>query len=77
MVDFKQFRDKAQSLLTEHSDTVKKGITKAGDVVGGKVGHQKVDPIESKLHGFIDKAAGNDGTVPPPPGTPNPPPPSV
>ncbi len=87
MVDFKQLRDKAQGLLADHSDSVKQGITKAGGFVGGKVGHDKVDPIEGKLHGFVDKAAGKDGTMPPapptaqppvdptpPPGTPNPPP---
>lgn len=77
MVDFKQLRDKAQGLLAEHSDSVKKGITKAGGVVGGKVGHDKVDPIEDKLRGFIDKAAGKDGDGPPPPSTPTPPPPST
>lgn len=70
MVDFKQLRNKAQGLLADHSDSVKQGITKAGGLVGDKVGHTKVDPIEGKLHGFIDKAAGKDGTVPPPPATP-------
>jgi hypothetical protein len=73
MVDFKQLRAKAQGLLTEHSDSVKQGITKAGSVVGGKVGHDKVDPIEDKLHGLVDKAAGKDGTVPPAPPAAQPP----
>ncbi len=73
MVDFKQLRDKAQGLLTEHSDSVKQGITKAGSFVGGKVGRDKVDPIEDKLHGFVDRAAGKDGAVPPAPPTTQPP----
>jgi hypothetical protein len=65
MVDFKELRDKAQGLLAEHSDSVKQGITKAGGFVGTKVGRDKVDPIEGKLHDFVDKAARKDGTVPP------------
>jgi hypothetical protein len=85
MVDFKQLKDKAQGLLTEHSDKIQEGITKAGGFAGNKVGHDKVDPIEAKLKGFVDKAAGKDGSTPPPPtaptpppsATPNPPPPST
>ena len=46
---------------------------KAGGFVGGKVGHDKVDPIEDKLHGFVDKAAGKDGAVPPAPPAAQPP----
>jgi len=60
MVDFNELKDKAQGLLSQHSDTIKDGITKTGDFIGGKVGHDKVDPIEEKLHGLVDKAARND-----------------
>ena len=72
MVDFKRLRTKAQDLLAQHSDTVKHGITKAGGFVGEKVGHQKIDPIEDKLRGLVDKASGQDGQNQPP-GTPTPP----
>ncbi len=74
MVDFKQLKDKAQGLLTEHSDKIQEGITKAGGFAGSKVGRDKVDPIEAKLKGFVDKAAGKDGRTTPPPSTPTPPP---
>lgn len=59
MVDFNQLRSKAEELLGEHSDKVKTGIDKIGDVVGRKVGHDKADPIEQKLHGFVDKVAAD------------------
>ncbi len=61
MFDFNGLRAKAQDLLAQHSDTVKHGITKAGGLVGGKVGHHKVDPIEDELRGMVDKAAGRNG----------------
>ncbi len=77
MVDFKQLRDKAQGLLTEHSDKIQEGITKAGDLAGSKVGHDKVDPIEAKLKGLVDKASGKDGTVPPPTTAPTTAPPTA
>ena len=67
MVDFNELKDKAQGLLSQHSDTIKDGITKTGDFVGEKVGHDKVDPIEEKLHGLVDKAARRDQ---PPPADP-------
>ena len=72
MVDFGELKDKAQDLVSQHSDTVKQGISKAGEFVGDKVGHDKVDPIEDKLHGLVDQAAGKDGG-PQPPATPPPP----
>ncbi len=67
MVDFNELKDKAQDLVAQHADTIKEGITKTGDFVGDKVGHEKVDPIEEKLHGFVDKAAGRDEQQPPAP----------
>jgi len=54
-----------------------RGITKAGDFVGEKVGHDKINPIEDKLHDLIDKAAGKDDVppaAPPAPPTPTAPP---
>ncbi|GAA1995041.1 antitoxin [Nakamurella flavida] len=59
MVDFNELRNKAQSLLSEHSDQVKSGIDKVGEVVGRKVGHDKADPIEQKLHGLVDRLKGD------------------
>ncbi len=64
MVDFGELQDKAQGLVAQHSDTVKEGITKAGAFVGDKVGHDKVNPIQHKLHDLVDKAAGKDDTPP-------------
>jgi len=66
MVDFGELKDKAQDLVAQHADTVKGGITKAGDFIGDKVGHDKLNPIEDKLHDLVDKAAGKDDDVPPP-----------
>lgn len=67
MVDFNELKDKAQDLVAQHADTIKDGIAKTGDFVGDKVGHDKVDPIEEKLHGLVDKAAGRDEQPPPAP----------
>ena len=70
MVDFDELRNKAQDLVAQHADTIKDGISKTGDFVGDKVGHDKVDPIEEKLHDLVDKAAGHDDQPPAtPPGT--------
>ncbi|MFN8200322.1 MAG: antitoxin [Nakamurella multipartita] len=66
MVDFNELKDKAQGLVAQHADTIKDGITKTGDFVGEKLGHDKVDPIEQKLHGLVDQAAGTDEQPPPP-----------
>jgi hypothetical protein len=70
MVDFDELKNKAQDLVAQHSDTIKDGISKTGDFVGDKVGHDKVDPIEEKLHDLVDKAAGKDGQPPAPPTAP-------
>ncbi|HZM67003.1 MAG TPA: antitoxin [Nakamurella sp.] len=67
MVDFGELKDKAQALAAQHSDTIKQGISKTGDFVGKKVGHDKVDPVEGKLHDLVDKVAGKDGQPPVPP----------
>ena len=74
MVDFEELKNKAQDLAAQHSDTIKKGITKAGDFVGDKVGHEKVNPVQETLHGLVDKAAGRQAP-PAPPATPPPSPP--
>lgn len=57
MVDFGELKDKAEGLVAEHSDQIKQGIDKVGDFVGDKIGHDKVDPIEEKLSGFVDSIA--------------------
>lgn len=59
MVDFNELRNKAQSLVSEHSTQVKSGIDKVGEVIGGKVGHDRTDPIEKKLHGLVDRLKGH------------------
>ena len=77
MVDFAELADKAKSLVSDNSDKIKDGITKAGDYVGGKIGHDKVDPIQEKLSGLVDKVGGEQpGTAPadPPPVPPATPP---
>ncbi len=70
MVDFDELKDKAQGFVAQHSDTVKSGITKAGDFVGGKIGDDKVDPIEEKLHDVVDTLAGRNDDPPVPPAPP-------
>lgn len=64
VVDFGDMKDKAQDFVAEHDDQVKEGIEKVGDFVGDKIGHDKVDGIEDKLSGFVDKLAGNDADAP-------------
>lgn len=63
MVDFGELKDKAEAFATEHAAQIKQGIGKAGDLVGGKIGHDKVDPIEEKLSGFLD-GLGKDKDAP-------------
>lgn len=79
MVDFGGLKNKVEGFIADNDEKIKSGIEKAGDFVGGKIGHQKVDGVEDKLTGFVDKLAGNDQepTVPPaatppvnPPATP-------
>ena len=70
MVDFNELKNKAQDVVAQHADTVKGGITKAGDFVGGKIGDDKVDPIEEKLHDVVDSLAGKNVDPPKPPAPP-------
>ena len=69
MVDFGELRNKAEGFVSEHDDQVKQGIDKAGDFLGNKFGHDKVDPIEEKLTGFVD-SLGRDKPAPPAAQTP-------
>lgn len=64
MVDFGELRNKAEALISEHDDKIKQGIDKVGDLVGKKIGHDKVDPIEKKLRGFIDSVGGDKPAAP-------------
>ncbi len=73
MVDFAELADKAKSLVSDNSDKIKDGITKAGDYVGGKIGHDKVDPIEEKLSGLVDKVGGDRSAATPEEAPPVPP----
>ncbi|WP_188940027.1 antitoxin [Nakamurella endophytica] len=57
MVDFGELKNKAQDLIAEHSDQVKQGIEKVGGLVGSRVGHDRVDPVEQKLSGLVDRIA--------------------
>ncbi len=63
MVDFGELKDKAEAFATEHASQIKQGIGKAGDLVGSKIGHDKVNPIEDKLTGFLD-GLGKDKDAP-------------
>lgn len=65
MVDFGGLADKAKDLVGDNSDKIKDGITKVGDLVGGKIGHDKVDPVEEKLHGYVDKLSGTNDPADP------------
>lgn len=58
-MDLEGLKDKAQDFVAEHDEQIKDGIKKVGDVVGDKVGHEKVDGIEEKLSDAVDKLAGN------------------
>jgi hypothetical protein len=64
MVDFNELKNKAEAFATEHASQIKQGIGKAGDLVGGKIGHEKVDPIENKLTGFLDGLGRKDEETP-------------
>jgi hypothetical protein len=57
MVDFNELADKAKGLVGDHADQIKSGIDKTGDFVGGKIGRDKVDPIQEKVKGLVDKLA--------------------
>ena len=59
MVDFGGLADKAKGLISEHDEKVKLGVEKAGEFVGNKIGHEKVDPIEDKIDALIDKLAAD------------------
>ena len=65
MVDFGGLADKAKDLVGDNSDKIKDGITKVGDFVGGKIGHDKVDPVEEKLHGYVEKLSGPEDSADP------------
>ena len=36
--------------------------TRPVDFIGDKIGHDKVDPIEAKLSGFVDSLGGDKPT---------------
>lgn len=68
MVDFGELKDKAEAFATEHAAQIKQGIGKAGDLVGNKIGHDKVNTVEEKLTSFLDglgkdKAATDTATT--------------
>jgi hypothetical protein len=67
MVDFGGLADKAKGLIGEHDDAVKQGVEKAGEFVGNKVGHDKVDPVEDKVDALIDKLAAHPAAAVEPP----------
>jgi len=70
MVDFNELADKAKGLVGEHADKIKSGITKTGDFVGDKIGHDKVNPIEQKARDLVDKLAGDQAPATEPPVAP-------
>jgi hypothetical protein len=75
MVDFSGLADKAKDLVAEHSEQVKSGVEKVGEIVGNKIGHDKVDGVEDKIGEFVDKIAAEHN--PPPPAPPVVPPPAA
>ena len=82
MVDFGELKNKAEAFASEHADQIKQGIGKAGDLVGNKIGHDKVDPVEEKIAGFLDglgkdKPGETAPPVTPPAATPPVTPPAV
>jgi hypothetical protein len=74
MVDFNELADKAKGLVGDHADQIKSGIDKTGDFVGGKIGRDKVDPIQEKVKGLVDKLAGDQAAPSAEPTTPPAPP---
>lgn len=64
MVDFGELKDKAEAFAAQHADQIKQGVGKAGDLVGNKIGHDKVDPVEEKISGFLDGLGGRDKDAP-------------
>lgn len=64
MVDFGELKNKAEAFATEHAAQIKQGIGKAGDLVGNKVGHDKVDKVEEKLTGFLDGLGKDKDALP-------------
>jgi hypothetical protein len=64
MVDFNELADKAKGLVGEHADKIKSGIEKTGEFVGDKIGHDKVNPLEEKAKGLVDKLAGDQAAPP-------------
>lgn len=60
--------DKAKDLAAQHSETLRKGVDKAGDVVDQRTGGQhagKVDKGQAALRKVIDSNRRR-GTTPPP-----------
>ena len=60
MIDLGGLKDKATDLVADNADKIKDGVEKVGDFVGGKIGHDKVDPIEDKINDFVDGLANKD-----------------
>ncbi|AZI57081.1 antitoxin [Nakamurella antarctica] len=64
MVDFGGLADKAKDLIADNSEKIKSGVETAGNFVGEKIGHEKVDGIEDKIDGFVDKLAAEQAAKP-------------
>lgn len=61
--------DKAKDLAAQHSETLRKGVEKAGDAVDQRTGGQhagKVDKGQDALRKVIDSNQRRDGSTPPP-----------
>lgn len=53
-MDFDNLKGKAEELLNEHGDQIEKGLDKAGDLAGDKLGHEEqIDAGVAKLKGLI------------------------
>jgi hypothetical protein len=72
MSDFQeQAKNWLRNVVKQNPDKIKAGVEKAGDLIdkqtGGKYA-EKVDSVQQKVGGFVDKRSGDDST-PPAPGT--------
>ncbi len=62
MVDFTEWKDKAESLVAEHSEQIKGGVDKVGDFLESKLGAEhagKIDAAQGKIGGFVDTIAAS------------------
>ncbi|MVA75669.1 antitoxin [Auraticoccus sp. F435] len=65
--------DKAKDLAAQHSDKLRSGVDKVGDVVDQRTGGRhadKVDKGQAAVDRLIERNERRGGTTPPPPAPP-------